>query len=371
MQRELIQPQWIPHQKQISDHEILIQAPGKTPIRFDIKYKNYVVPLLESQNIAQTVQHIYQQKRQVSFKRLYQIIQRFCQNGYWKNASDFLLPKPQDDGSFFEGLKKLFTPPASMPKPPPFDPFKELPHLPPFHNLPVDVVNNLLKDHQIRQYPRGGIVCSEKAIDRNMFLLISGHLGVFRNKELIVDLRPRSLFGENGFFYGSPRTATVMALEPSQVLIFKWHSAYSQSTLDTPRFQALQNHIWLLQTLQSSPLFKDLPLEALAPLPTMGRIIDIPPKHWIIQEGSLPDFFYLIIQGEAQAFKNGVLKRPMKRGDVFGEIALLQNLRRTASVQTTTPLKAFQVPKDQFWKMLAHNLFLALQIEKTMKARLS
>lgn len=63
----------------------------------------------------------------------------------------------------------------------------------------------------------------------------------------------------------------------------------------------------------------------------------------VINEGDDGSVFYIIISGEALAQKqiNGVSTevRKYKAGDYFGELALLKNAKRAASVIATTELK--------------------------------
>jgi cAMP-dependent protein kinase regulator len=74
----------------------------------------------------------------------------------------------------------------------------------------------------------------------------------------------------------------------------------------------------------------------------------------IIKEGDPGDAFYLLESGEAEALIDGV-DRPVKsykRGDYFGELALLDDQPRAASVVATTDVKVAKLGRDGFKRLL-------------------
>ena len=56
-------------------------------------------------------------------------------------------------------------------------------------------------------------------------------------------------------------------------------------------------------------------------------------------EGDAGYRFFVIVEGEAEVLKDGVLVRRLGPGDHFGEIAILSEGRRTASVVAATPMR--------------------------------
>jgi cAMP-dependent protein kinase regulator len=79
-----------------------------------------------------------------------------------------------------------------------------------------------------------------------------------------------------------------------------------------------------------------------------------PSGQTIIQEGDPGDSFYLLEFGEADAYKQGN-PSPVKhyeKGDFFGELALLNDAPRAASVISKTEVKVATLGKPAFQRLL-------------------
>lgn len=74
----------------------------------------------------------------------------------------------------------------------------------------------------------------------------------------------------------------------------------------------------------------------------------------IITEGEPGDNFYMLETGEASAYKHGVdgSVKDYTRGDYFGELALLNDKPRAASVVAKTDCKVSRLGRDGFKRLL-------------------
>ncbi|NEN93608.1 MAG: cyclic nucleotide-binding domain-containing protein [Okeania sp. SIO3H1] len=97
----------------------------------------------------------------------------------------------------------------------------------------------------------------------------------------------------------------------------------------------------------------------------------LPPNEYIIREGHWGHEMYFIKRGLVQAFseKTGIIYRNMGAGTFFGEIALVYEQRRTASIITLTYCELFILEKDDFKKVLENYPDFAANVKKTAKER--
>ncbi|AOM81539.1 ATP-binding cassette domain-containing protein [Salisediminibacterium beveridgei] len=91
----------------------------------------------------------------------------------------------------------------------------------------------------------------------------------------------------------------------------------------------------------------------------------------VIQEGDEGDKFYLIVRGKADVVKtmdDGTVKTvaSLSDGDFFGEIALLKNVPRTASIVAATPLVLLSLQRKMFQSLLKRAPELRAQLEKRL-----
>ena len=68
----------------------------------------------------------------------------------------------------------------------------------------------------------------------------------------------------------------------------------------------------------------------------------------LITQGDPGDRFYLIDEGEVEVLEDGISKRNRSEGDGFGEIALLRDVPRTATVRATRRTRLLALEREQF-----------------------
>lgn len=97
----------------------------------------------------------------------------------------------------------------------------------------------------------------------------------------------------------------------------------------------------------------------------------LPPNEYIIREGNWGHEMYFIKRGLVQAFseKTGIIYRNMSAGTFFGEIALVYEQRRTASIITLTYCELFILEKDDLKKVLENYPYFADHVRKIAKER--
>jgi CRP/FNR family transcriptional regulator, cyclic AMP receptor protein len=91
--------------------------------------------------------------------------------------------------------------------------------------------------------------------------------------------------------------------------------------------------------LKSIPLFADLSHHDRRQVAQWADEVDIAEGERLVNQGAFAHEFFAIIEGEAEVTREGQHLAELGPGDFFGEIALLEADRRTATVTAKSPMK--------------------------------
>jgi MFS family permease len=100
--------------------------------------------------------------------------------------------------------------------------------------------------------------------------------------------------------------------------------------------------------LRGISIFAPLPPPQLERLAKALSEVRVEPGSVVFEEGDRGDRFYVIAAGRAAVEASGTRLRTVEPGDFFGEIALLRDVPRTATVRAVTPLQLFALDRATF-----------------------
>jgi CRP-like cAMP-binding protein len=113
-----------------------------------------------------------------------------------------------------------------------------------------------------------------------------------------------------------------------------------------------------------------LPFARVEHLASVLRSATYEPGDVIIREGEPGERFYIIASGQARASKDGKQLSEMGTADSFGEIALLRNVPRTATVTATSRLEARILAREDFLATVTGNPESVESAEQVVSTRL-
>ncbi|KAG5981698.1 protein kinase A regulatory subunit [Claviceps digitariae] len=157
-------------------------------------------------------------------------------------------------------------------------------------------------------------------------------------------------FGELALMYNAPRAATVISAEAGCTL---W-------ALDRITFRRILMESTFARRRMYETFLEEVPLlSSLTPY-ERSKIADaLETKKYakgeiIIREGDPGHSFYLLESGEADAFKGDPSNKVLhyKKGDYFGELALLNDQPRAASIMASSDVKVATLGKNAFQRLL-------------------
>jgi MFS family permease len=107
--------------------------------------------------------------------------------------------------------------------------------------------------------------------------------------------------------------------------------------------------------LYNLPMFAPLPLAVTDLLATEAEPREFPAGAVVVREGELGDLFYVITDGSAAVSVRGAPRPSLGRGECFGEIALLRDIPRTATVTAEQPLRTLTLNREEFLNAVTGN----------------
>jgi CRP-like cAMP-binding protein len=119
------------------------------------------------------------------------------------------------------------------------------------------------------------------------------------------------------------------------------------------------------------PLFEDLSGEELDLLVSWTEEHEVSRGQSLVSEGAAGYVFFVIEDGTAGVERDGEFLRELGPGDHFGEIAILDGGRRTATVVATSDMRILAMFGTEFRRLEAEPPDLADRIRATMHDRLS
>jgi CRP/FNR family cyclic AMP-dependent transcriptional regulator len=116
----------------------------------------------------------------------------------------------------------------------------------------------------------------------------------------------------------------------------------------------LFSHDTKASALARCPFFAGLSRNELLELAKVTEDMEVGEGKVLTREGQSGSEFFVIIEGRVSVTKDGQEVRTLGPGEFFGEIALLEDTPRTATVAATTPLRFFVLTRQAFRSMLAN-----------------
>jgi cAMP-dependent protein kinase regulator len=188
----------------------------------------------------------------------------------------------------------------------------------------------------------------------NFYVIDHGEVDVFVNNEYVLSIQEGGSFGELALIYGTPRAATVAAKSDSVKL---W-------AIDRLTYRA----ILMGSTMRKRKMYDEFlsKVQILADLDKWERAnvadalerCNFEPGTHVVEQGQPGDEFFIIVEGEAEVLQKRSDDAPFEivgklgASDYFGEIALLLDRPRAATVVAKTLLKCVKLDRNRFERVM-------------------
>jgi CRP-like cAMP-binding protein len=258
---------------------------------------------------------------------------------------------------------------------------KLLKRVPLFANLSDEELDRISENLASERVPAGHIIIRQGEPGDRFYIIDKGNVVVWQkgpdeiDERMVQRLGPGQYFGEIALVTDAPRNATVKATTPVYLLSLgkaDFDRLIRQQITLAEQVSSDIRYNWLLRAM---PIFDELEsyeIELLAALlqPETYNKGDI-----IFREGDSGDRFYIIESGEVvitREIEGKTVEISRRRaGEYLGEIALLQDMPRTATIAAAEKVTLLSLEREFFLKLVSNFMNLRQTVSRTSTRRLS
>ena len=141
-----------------------------------------------------------------------------------------------------------------------------------------------------------------------------------------------------------------------------------------PRLRRLEGVLGVRMFIRKVPVLSGLSHAVLEDLASRMTLEKVPDGTAVVREGEVGDRLYIVKEGEAEVVAQGddggeKELATLTRNDYFGEIALLRDVPRTATVRSRSPMELYSLEREDFQKLLERSEKLKRSMTGTSDAR--
>jgi len=230
--------------------------------------------------------------------------------------------------------------------------------LPAFDDLPEEVLSDLAGRVRLRILHTGEPVFRQGDRPDAFYIVRTGTVRIedeapeTRDTRILRTMDRGESFGEMGLLGGHRRQATVRAV--GEVELFEVDKGtFDRLLAEDMRAPEFGHTMQALAELRELSVFHGLDSEQLNLILEHGEWITAVHGDELVTQGEPGDRFYVIESGRAEIVKDGVVLGAVSKGMYFGEVALLRDVPRTATVVASTPMRLFALDREGFELVVA------------------
>jgi CRP-like cAMP-binding protein len=121
---------------------------------------------------------------------------------------------------------------------------------------------------------------------------------------------------------------------------------------------------------RSYSVITNLPRETVDTVIATLQHTEIAAGEHIAREGTPADKFFILVEGEAEVLRGGQTIDSLSPGQLFGEVAIMRDQPRSATVRAKTDVRMFALERDTFREMIARSMEITPDFDQVIRARL-
>jgi CRP-like cAMP-binding protein len=227
-----------------------------------------------------------------------------------------------------------------------------------FQSIEPDVKESIIKKMWKQEITKDTAVIKQGEKGEHFYVIEKGEFEVFKKEQddsadektknvLVNYLSSGHAFGELALMYNSPRAASVVAASNSTVWVLDRRTF--RVALRKGNKEKLAEYVTFLESV---PLFHSLLSSEREKISEALEEKNYNDQEVIMKQGELGDAFFIVTKGEVVVSKDDKVVETCKRGDYFGERALLKNEPRAATVTAKGPTSCVVIFREEFIQLL-------------------
>lgn len=223
---------------------------------------------------------------------------------------------------------------------------------------------------------RGSYLFAENHFSQSVFALLSGEVAISKPSASLSRFEKRVLaptaLGEIAILDHWAQGYDAKAA--SRCLVLKIPvKAIQRAVVDSQYMGEIENFkrlILVQHFFATAPMFRDLPDELVHLFITKSQMQTVDSGQIVFKQGSPGDGFYMVIRGSMKVEINGHVVKKIKQGGFFGEISVIADVPRTATVIADESSLLLKLDADNFWSILCSHIEMAIFIESIGEMRM-
>ena len=210
--------------------------------------------------------------------------------------------------------------------------------------------------HEMKICENNEILIHSGENNKLLYVLIQGDLiKENENKNEIFVAKRGELFGDKNLKENKIYNEDIRTKGKCKILIFNWEQIEEEFKLKIEKKKII-NFFNQLYHLKKIALFKDSSELRLIEVCKIMEKEKFEPGETIFNEGENGDKLYLIKKGKVNVYKNNKFIRELNEGNCFGEMSLLINENRTATIKAETKVTVYSLTRNNFNSCIDKNM---------------
>ncbi len=250
-----------------------------------------------------------------------------------------------------------------------------------FSDVTPELLGAIAGTVSLCEFNSGDIICRHGMFDERFYVLLTGRVwAVIPTEEnpkfRLYSLGPGEFFGEEIIYTSEPRESTIIADGFVFALAMDGESLRKLMNASSSVRSAMEKSYidrQLRNDLRRVPVFTNMNDRLFEEVLGRVELITLPGSRTICTEGETGDAFYLIRDGEVNVYrhleKDERLIAILSEGQFFGEMSLLSDEKRNATVITSKKSDMVKITRDDFLSIVSKDASMLRELNEVVDER--